>query len=98
MFTGIIQATGRVERGGTSDGGARLTITTPRPLPRLALGESIAVNGACLTVTARRDRRFTVEASPETLRRTTLGSLTPGTRLSPERDRKSVVEGNRGNA
>ena len=85
MFTGIIQATGRVERGGTSGGGARLTITTPRPLPRLGLGESIAVNGACLTVTARRDRRFTVEASPETLRRTTLGSLAPGTRVNLER-------------
>ena len=85
MFTGIIQATGRVERRGTSGGGARLTITTPRPLPRLGLGESIAVNGACLTVTARRDRRFTVEASPETLRRTTLGSLAPGTRVNLER-------------
>ena len=43
------------------------------------------MNGACLTVTARRDRRFTVEASPETLRRTTLGSLTPGTRVNLER-------------
>ena len=85
MFTGIIQATGRVERGGTSGSGARLTIATPRPLPRLALGESIAVNGACLTVAARRDRRFTVDVSPETLRRTTLGRMAPGARVNLER-------------
>src|SRR5436190_1200888 len=85
MFTGIIQATGRVERRGTSGSGARLTIATPRPLPRLALGESIAVNGACLTVAARRDRRFTVDVSPETLRRTTLGRMAPGTRVNLER-------------
>src|SRR5207244_9492545 len=79
------QATGRVERRETSGGGARLTMTTARPVPRLGLGESIAVNGACLTVTARRDRRFTVEASPETLRRTTLNGLAPGTRVNLER-------------
>ena len=85
MFTGIIQATGRVERRGTSGSGARLTIATPRPLPRLALGESIAVNGACLTVAARRDRRFTVDVSPETLRRTTLGRMAPGARVNLER-------------
>ena len=41
---------------------------------RKALGESIAVSGACLTVTSRRGRRFTAEVSPETLRRTTLGA------------------------
>ena len=85
MFTGIIQTTGRVERRGTSGSGARLAIATPRPLPRLGLGESIAVNGACLTVTARRGQRFTVEVSPETLRRTTLGKLAPGTRVNLER-------------
>jgi len=63
----------------------RLTIATPRPLARLALGESIAVNGACLTVTGRRGRRFTADVSPETLRRTTLGGLAPGTRVNLER-------------
>ncbi len=85
MFTGIIQATGHIERRGTSGSGARLVVATRRPLPRLALGESIAVDGACLTVTARRDRRFTVDVSPETLRRTTLGDLPPGTRVNLER-------------
>ncbi len=57
----------------------------PRGLGRLALGESIAVNGVCLTVTARSPRRFTVDVSPETLRRSTLGSVAIGTRMNLER-------------
>jgi riboflavin synthase len=54
-------------------------------LRRLGLGESVAVNGSCLTVTGRSGRRFTVEASPETLRRTTLGGLKRGARVNLER-------------
>ena len=72
----------RVERGRA---GAHLTIETPRPLPRLALGESIAVNGACLTVTGIQGRRFRVDVSPETLRRTTLGTLAKDGRVNLER-------------
>jgi riboflavin synthase len=85
VFSGIIQATGRLEARTPRDGGARLTLSTPRPLPRLAVGESVAVNGACLTVAARNGRRFTVDVSPETLRRTTLGRLPLGTRVNLER-------------
>ena len=72
----------RVERGRA---GAHLTIETPRALARLALGESIAVNGACLTVTAMQGRRFRVDVSPETLRRTTLGTLAKDGRVNLER-------------
>jgi len=72
----------RVERGRA---GAHLTLETPRPLPRLAMGESIAVDGACLTVTAKRGRRFRVDVSPETLRRTTLGRLVKDARVNLER-------------
>ena len=72
----------RVERGRA---GAHLTIETPRPLPRLALGESIAVNGACLTVTGIQGRRFRVDVSPETLRRTTLGTVAKDRRVNLER-------------
>ena len=72
----------RVERGRA---GAHLTLETPRALPRLALGESIAVDGACLTVTAKQARRFRVDVSPETLRRTTLGRLAKGARVNIER-------------
>jgi riboflavin synthase len=65
--------------------GAHLTIETPRALPRLALGESIALSGACVTVTAIRARRFRVDVSPETLRRTTLGRLAKDARVNLER-------------
>jgi riboflavin synthase len=85
MFTGIIEATARIERVEPKGGGSRLTIATARPLARLTIGESIAVDGACLTVTSLRDRRFTVEVSPETLRRTTLGALAAGDRVNLER-------------
>ncbi len=85
MFSGIIQATARLEARTPRGAGARLTLATPRPLSRLAVGESIAVNGACLTVAARNGRRFTVDVSPETLRRTTLGRLPLGTRVNLER-------------
>jgi riboflavin synthase len=85
LFTGIIQTTGRLERREASGAGARLTIATPRALPALAIGESIAVNGACLTVVAKRGSRFSVDVSPETLRRTTLAALAPGTRVNLER-------------
>ena len=85
MFTGIIQQVGRVERRDRRGDGARVTIATTRPLARLALGESIAIDGACLTVIRRDGRRFTVEVSPETLARTTLGGFEPGRRVNLER-------------
>ena len=85
MFTGIVEATARVNRVEPKGGGTRMTLESARPLPGLAIGESIAVNGACLTVTTFRGRRCTVEVSPETLRRTTLGKLRPGERVNLER-------------
>ena len=85
MFTGIVEATGRIERVESHGGGVCLTIAPAHPLPNLALGESIAVGGPCLTVTSRRGARFTVEVSPETLRRTTLGSARAGRRVNLER-------------
>jgi riboflavin synthase len=85
VFTGIIETTARLEGRSASGGGARLVLATPRALPALAIGESIAVNGACLTVTTRRGRSFTVDVSPETLRRTTLGRLARGSRVNLER-------------
>ena len=85
MFTGIIEATGRIHRVAPKGGGTSVTIETPKPLAALKLGESIAVNGACLTVTGMRSRQFTVELSPETLRRTTLGKAKTGDRVNLER-------------
>lgn len=84
MFTGLIQDLGRVERvipGGMTD----LWIHTALGAAAFELGESIAVNGACLTVVERTGDTFRVQAAPETLRRTTLGSVKPGDRVNLER-------------
>jgi len=85
MFTGIIEATARVSRVEAKGGGTRVTVETARALRGLALGESIAVNGACLTVVGIRGARFIVEVSPETVRRTTLGKLRAGEHVNLER-------------
>jgi riboflavin synthase len=85
VFTGIIEATAVVESVEARGGGTRLVLETARPLPDLRLGESIAVDGACLTVVARRGRRFTTDVSPETVRRSTLGRLSPGDHVNLER-------------
>lgn len=84
MFTGIVQEIGRVESvapGATY----RLHLAIASPAPPFATGESIAVDGACLTVTAADGGRFQVEATPETLRRTTLGDLGAGAAVNIER-------------
>ena len=88
MFTGIVACTGRIERIAARTGGARMTIVPRRSLGRLALGESIAVSGACLTVTEGTSRGFTVDVSPETLRRTTLRDFARGTPVNLERAMK----------
>ena len=85
MFTGIIDATARIERLDPKGGGTRLTLACARALPKLVLGESIAVSGTCLTVTSFRGRRFAVDISPESIRRTTLGAARPGDRVNLER-------------
>ena len=84
MFTGLIQDIGVVERvipGGMTDVWIRTTLGAQD----FALGESIAVDGACLTVVERAGDAFRVQAAPETLRRTTLGARTPGARVNLER-------------
>jgi riboflavin synthase len=85
MFTGIVTCTGRIDRLAVRAGGVRMTIVPRRSLGRFTLGESIAVNGACLTVTGRVGRGFTVDVSPETLRRTTLGAFVRSTPVNLER-------------
>jgi riboflavin synthase len=86
MFTGLISDLGTVERIEPRDGGARIALR-PRSLPveDLALGESIACSGACLTVAARGEGLAAFDAVPETLSRTTLGSWRPGTAVNLER-------------
>jgi riboflavin synthase len=85
MFTGLIEDLGTVRELRLGTESARLTISTAIPLAELRLGESIAVDGACLTVVAFGDGAFTADVSPETLARTTLGALAPGRRVNLER-------------
>ena len=84
MFTGLIESVGRVTSVDAHAGGRRLRFESPLAAD-LALGDSIAVNGACLTVVSREDAHFDVDVSPETLRVTTLGEWKPGRRVNLER-------------
>ncbi len=85
MFTGLVQTLGTVR--GVTDGrsGRRLHVTEPELARQLLIGESIAVDGACLTVVARDGDAFDFEAGPETLAKTTLGGLAAGDRVNLER-------------
>jgi riboflavin synthase len=85
MFTGLVESLANVERV-EADGPARtLILAAPTIAPALILGESVAVNGACLTVVARDSRTCHFQAGPETLQRTNLGELTTGDRVNLER-------------
>jgi riboflavin synthase len=78
MFAGIVQAVGRIERVESLETGVRLTIDTGAlGLADTAIGDSIAVSGACLTATSVSGRRFTADVSRETLNCTT-GLAAPG--------------------
>jgi riboflavin synthase len=85
MFTGIIEGQGflaRIQPGGE---GSRLEIDAGFSIEHTRLGDSIAVNGACLTVVRLNGRRCQVDVSPETLDKTTLGAASVGQRLNLER-------------
>jgi riboflavin synthase len=86
MFTGLVQEFGTV--AGVADdghGGRLLRVREPGLAPRLAVGESVAVNGACLTVVERLDDSLGFQVGPETLARTNLGGLDRGDPVNLER-------------
>ncbi len=85
MFTGIIEAQGTVQAVGTDGDRLKLTIAAPAPFDDLALGESVALNGACLTVMELGPGNFSVEAVVTTRERTTLGEMGVGARVNLER-------------
>ena len=85
MFTGLVQGMGRVEAVEARGAETRLKIRALFELPSIVLGESIAVNGACLTVETFGPNWFTVYASAETLAHTSLGSLKTGGVVNLER-------------
>jgi len=85
MFTGLIEAAGRVERVVSRGGATRLAIVSELPVASMRDGESVAVDGACLTVAKRHGRVFESDVVAETLARTTLGSLRAGDTVHLER-------------
>ena len=85
MFTGIVEELGRVVRLETVEDCARLTIEAPTVTQDASLGDSISVNGCCLTVAAMHGSAFTADLMAETLTRTTLGSQVPGDPVNLER-------------
>lgn len=85
MFTGLVEALGTIRGINRQGEGGQLVISSSLVRQALELGESIAVNGACLTVTGWTADQFTVDVSPETFKRTTLGSLRPNQHVNLER-------------
>lgn len=81
MFTGIVEEVGNVKAVGSG----QLTVSASAVLEATRLGDSMAVNGACLTVSAMNSGSFSVDVMPETLKRTNLGQLRPGSNVNLER-------------
>jgi riboflavin synthase len=84
MFTGIVREVGRVLGAGRAGGVTSLDVEAPDTTPGLAVGNSVSVNGVCLTVTRTHGPTFQVDLSPETLRATTAAAWRAGTRVHLE--------------
>jgi riboflavin synthase len=85
MFTGIIESMGSVKKITRHGDDAVLDVDTSMNLDDIKIGDSIAINGACLTVTLKRDRGFMADVSAETLTRTNLRMLKPGDPVNLEK-------------
>ncbi len=85
MFTGIIEEVGSVALIERQGPGGRIVIVSTKCFEDLQLGDSLAVNGACLTVVRTGENKITADLSPETLDRTNLGDLSPGDPVNLER-------------
>jgi riboflavin synthase len=88
MFTGLVEAVGEVVEAVPAGGGVRVRLATSLA-PELGLGESLAVNGVCLTVTSQDAASVQADIGPETLRVTTLGGLRPGSLVNLERSMRA---------
>jgi riboflavin synthase len=88
MFTGIVEEMGAITSLDKTLAGTRMTILASTVMGDLKIGDSVSVNGICLTVVSRGERDFSVEVSPETLSVTTLGHLTAGAPVNLERPMK----------
>jgi riboflavin synthase len=88
MFTGIVEEMGAIASMEKTLAGTRLTILAAIVMGDLKIGDSVSVNGTCLTVVTRDERTFAVEVSPETLSVTTFGHVTAGAPVNLERAMK----------
>ena len=84
MFTGIVRERGRVVAVERNGRGLRLRVEAPATASTVALGDSVAVNGCCLTVTSTANRSLAFDAVPETIARTNLGRLAAGAEVNLE--------------
>jgi riboflavin synthase len=84
VFTGIVREVGRTAAISGRDGGVRIEIDAPETATLTGVGDSVSVNGVCLTAVALSNGRIAFDAVPETLARTSLGGLVAGTRVNVE--------------
>jgi riboflavin synthase len=84
VFTGIVREVGRTHAISGREGGVRLEIEAPETAATTAVGDSISINGCCLTAVSVADGRIAFDAVPETLARTSLGGLAAGSRVNVE--------------
>jgi len=85
MFTGLIEDIGKVQKLERRGGSAALTVSTALPSGEFSLGDSVAINGVCLTVTSIASSLLTFDVSPETLEKSGLGRLSSGDPVNLER-------------
>jgi riboflavin synthase len=85
MYTGIVEELGEVVGLEHLEGAARITVRGPLVVSDAAPGDSLSINGVCLTVTAANDGTFTADVMAETLSRSSLGDLRPGSPVNLER-------------
>lgn len=86
MFTGLVQTLGTVRAAdGDGHGGRTFRVAEPVVAPKLEVGESVAIDGACMTVVSHDADSFAFQTGPESLAKTTLGRLAPGDRVNLER-------------
>lgn len=85
MFTGIVEETGTIKKIEKGTSSCRLTVEADKVLQGSEIGDSIAVNGVCLTITGMSGHLFTADVMAETIRRSNLGTLSSGSRVNLER-------------
>ena len=85
MFTGIVEELGKIQKIETRSSGIRFTISAKLVMDDLNIGDSISINGVCLTVTEKKEKEFSLDLVPETLDKSNLGELIEGNYVNLER-------------